>query len=49
MEVGTALALFQLSSIVNLFLGYKIFKEGNIIRKLIGTLVMISGAVLILF
>lgn len=49
MEVGTALALFQLSSIANLFLGYKIFKEGNIIRKLIGTLVMISGAVLILF
>ncbi len=48
MEVGTALALFQLSSIVNLFLGFKIFHEGDIIRKFLGTIVMIFGAVLIL-
>lgn len=48
MEVGTALALFQLSSIVNLFLGYKIFKEGDMLRKILGTVVMISGAILIL-
>ncbi len=48
MEVGTALALFQLSAIVNLFLGYKIFHEGNMLRKILGTIVMIIGAVLIL-
>ena len=48
MEVGSALALFQLSSIINLFLGYKIFHEGGMVRKLIGTIVMIIGAVMIL-
>ena len=48
MEVGTALALFQLSAIVNLFLGYKIFHEGNMLRKILGTIIMIVGAVLIL-
>ena len=47
MEVGTALALFQLSSIVNLFLGFKIFHEGGMIRKFIGTIIMITGAVMI--
>ena len=49
MAVASALALFQLSSLVNLFLGYKIFKEGNLVRKFIGTVVMIFGASLILF
>ncbi len=48
MEVGSALALFQLSSIINLFLGYKIFNEGGMLRKLVGTIVMIIGAVMIL-
>ncbi len=48
MEVGSALALFQLSSIVNLFLGFKIFHEGRMIRKLAGTIVMIIGSVMIL-
>lgn len=48
MEVGSALALFQLSSIINLFLGYKIFHEGGMLRKFIGTLVMVIGAIMIL-
>lgn len=48
MEVGSALALFQLSAIVNLFLGYKIFKEGNMLRKFVGTIIMIVGSVIIL-
>lgn len=48
MEVGSALALFQLSAIINLFLGYKIFKEGGMIRKLVGTLIMITGSIIIL-
>ena len=48
MEVSTALALFQLSSIVNLFLGFKIFHERNMLRKLAGTIIMITGSILIL-
>ena len=48
MEVGPALALFQLSSVVNLFLGFKIFHEGDMIRKFIGTVIMIIGSVMIL-
>ena len=48
MEVGLALALFQLSAIINLFLGYKIFREGDMLRKFIGTVIMIIGAGVIL-
>lgn len=48
MNVGYALALFQLSSIVNVFLGYKIFKEKHFIYKLIGSLIMILGSCLII-
>ncbi|MCR5266235.1 MAG: EamA family transporter [Cyanobacteria bacterium RUI128] len=47
-EVGTALALFQLSSLVSLYFGYKIFHESNMFRKIIGTVIMISAAVVIL-
>lgn len=46
-QVGVALALFQLSSLVSLFLGYKVFKESNMFRKLIGTVIMIISSVLI--
>ena len=48
MNVAYALALFQLSSLVSIFLGYKIFKERNILKKLVGTVIMITGAVLII-
>jgi len=48
MKVGYALALFQLSSIVNLFFGIKFFTEKNIIKKLIGTLIMMIGSVIII-
>ncbi len=48
MNVAYALALFQLSSLVSIFLGYKIFKEKNILKKLLGTVIMITGAVLII-
>ncbi len=48
MNVGYALALFQLSSIVTVILGCKFFKEKNIIRKLIGSIIMIIGSVLII-
>ena len=48
MEVGYALALFQLSTIVSIFLGYRIFKEENITKKLIGSVIMVAGSVMII-
>lgn len=48
MNVGYALALFQLSTVVSIFLGYRIFKEGNIRKKLLGTAIMIVGSVMII-
>ena len=49
MNVGYALAIFQLSSLVTVFLGYKVFKEENFIKKIIASIVMIIGSVLIIF
>ena len=49
MNVGYALALFQLSTIVSILLGYKIFREQAIGRKLLGAVIMIVGSVLIIF
>lgn len=48
MNVGYALALFQLSSLVSVILGYKIFNEKNIRQKLIGGTIMIIGSVIII-
>lgn len=48
MNVGYALALFQLSTIVSVGLGYQIFKEENIKRKLLGSVVMIVGSIVII-
>lgn len=48
MNVGYALSLFQLSSIVTVFLGYKVFKEKHLIKKLIGSLIMILGSIIII-
>ena len=48
MNVSYALSLFQLSSILSVVLGWKIFKEKNVIKKLIATTVMIIGAVIII-
>ncbi len=47
-EVGSALALFQLSSLVSLFFGYKYYHEKNMKKKIIGTLIMIGSAAIIL-
>lgn len=49
MDVGYALALFQLSTIVSVFLGYKVFHEQGIRNKLIGSAIMIAGSVVIIF
>lgn len=48
MPVGYALSLFQLSVLVNIFLGYRIFKEQDIYKKLIGGIIMIIGSVIII-
>lgn len=48
MPVGYALALFQLSSVVSVLFGYRFFKETNIRKKLLGTIIMILGSVLII-
>lgn len=48
MEVGYALALFQLSSIVSIMFGRFFYHETNIGRKLIGSTIMIAGAAMII-
>lgn len=47
-EVGYALALFQLSTLVNLWFGYKFFHETDMKKKLIGTLIMVVGSVIVI-
>ena len=42
-NVGYALALFQLSTLVSIILGYRIFKEQNIKKKLLGAIIMVIG------
>ncbi len=46
-QVGYSLALFQLSTLISVFLGYRYFQERNIPRRLFGSIVMIIGAMLI--
>lgn len=48
MPVGYALALFQLSTLVSVFFGHRFFKEQEIRKKLIGTIIMIVGSVVII-
>ena len=47
-NVSYALALFQLSTILSIFLGANIFKEEDFSRKIIASLIMLLGAVIIL-
>lgn len=48
MNVGYALSLFQLSIILNVILGYKLFREKNILKKFLGSLIIIFGSVIII-
>lgn len=48
MNVGYALALFQLSTIVSIVLGYRIFNEQDIKKKLLGAVIMVIGSVAII-
>ncbi len=47
LQVGASLALFQLSALVSVFLGHRYFNEGNLRQRLVGTGVMVAGAMLI--
>lgn len=48
MPVGYALALFQLSAIVGVLLGHRIFNEKDIRKKLLGAAIMVTGSVIII-
>ena len=48
LAVGYSLSLFQLSTIVNVLLGYRFFKELDIRKKLIGSAIMIIGSIVII-
>lgn len=48
MPVAYVLALFQLSGLLNVWLGWKIFNEKNILRRAVASVVMIAGAVLLI-
>lgn len=48
MPVASALALFQLSNIINVFLGYKIFREKNLLKKILASIIMTMGAIIII-
>ena len=47
-NVGYALSLFQLSILLNVLLGYKIFKEQHLLKKLAGAVIVILGSVAII-
>ncbi len=48
MSVGYALSLFQLSVIVSVLLGNRLFQETEIRKKMIGSVIMIAGSVIII-
>ena len=48
MPVGYALSLFQLSTIVSVLLGHRLFNEQDIRKKMIGTAIMVVGSVVII-
>jgi drug/metabolite transporter (DMT)-like permease len=47
LQVGYSLALFQLSALVTVYLGHRYFQERNIKRRLVGSVIMVMGAILI--
>ncbi len=48
MDVGYSLSLFQLSIIVSVVMGYRFFRESDIRKKIIGSVIMIAGSVVII-
>jgi len=48
LNVGLSLALFQLSGVIAVIFGYKVFGETDFMRKLGGSIIMIIGSCMIL-
>lgn len=48
MQVGYTLALFQTSTLLTVLLGWKVFKEPHLARRLTGAAIMAAGATVIL-
>lgn len=48
MQVGTVLALFQISILLTVLFGHHFFNEKGIVKKIAGSLIMIAGSLLIL-
>ena len=48
MNVAYALALFQLSTILSVFLGVNVFQEKELLKKLLAAFIMLLGAVFII-
>ncbi len=48
MNVGYALALFQIGSLVSVLLGHRLFGEAHLARRLIAATIMVVGAVIII-
>lgn len=48
MPVGYALSLFQLSVLISVLLGHRLFQETDIRKKMIGSVIMIAGSVIII-
>ena len=46
--IAYSLALFQLGMVLQVFLGYQIFNEKHIMRRLAASLIMIAGSLLVL-
>jgi drug/metabolite transporter (DMT)-like permease len=48
LHVGPALALFQTSALLSVVLGYQVFRERHVLKRLVGSAVMAAGAALII-
>jgi drug/metabolite transporter (DMT)-like permease len=48
MQVGTALALFQISILLTVLFGHHFFNEKGFVKKIAGSIIMIAGSLLIL-
>jgi len=46
--IAYSLALFQLAMVLQVFLGYRIFNEQHILRRLLASMVMVVGSLLVL-
>jgi drug/metabolite transporter (DMT)-like permease len=47
-QVGSALALFQISTLLSVILGHKLFQERHFWERMFGSSVMIAGAILVI-